>query len=231
MSLTKSFAGFAHTRENYQYSDFHQSLLHENPAENYALKHIYSVENCRHLLSNWGWNASDIKIGTNHITIDVREKTVYLHIPNTIIKRNKSVKIRGISRYVKKADFVETLINRAWSKADPYKLEPGDDWSELIAQGNTGDFYELNLTSISVTCTCHAFSGLVKAFKQDAIAATCLINHEKCRGQIPDKHCFGVWKYLGAENQRQYEDRFIARRDKFLEEKLRSWDINLFPKY
>ncbi|NJO62406.1 MAG: hypothetical protein HC836_30525 [Richelia sp. RM2_1_2] len=230
MQITKTFAAIAHTRENYQYSDFHQSLLHENPAENYALKHIYSVENCRHLLSNWGWNAEDIKIGANHITIDVREKTVYLHVPATIMKRNKSVKIRGISRYVKKADFVEVLINRAWSKADPYKLEPGNDWSELIAQGNTGDFYELNLTSIGVTCTCHAFSGLVKAFDQDAAAASLLINDEKCRGQIPDKHCFAVWKYLGAENQRQYEDRFIRRKDKFLEEKPCSWDINLFPK-
>lgn len=223
----KSFAAKAHTRENYVYSSFHQNLLHDNPSENYALKHLYSVENCRHLLKNWGWTTEEIKQGSDRITIDVCEKLVYLHIPNTVTKKNKPVKIRGLSRYVKKIDFLEILIQRAWGKADPYKLELGNDWSEIIAQGNTGDYYNLELTSIGITCSCYAFSGLVKAFDQDAIAARLLINHDKCKGQIPDKHCFAVWKYLNCDNQQQYEYAFIQRKDKSLEEKRKDWDLDL----
>ncbi|MEA5595686.1 hypothetical protein [Rivularia sp. UHCC 0363] len=231
MNTTKLFAAIAHTREEYSYSIFHQTLLHENPAENYALKHLYSVENCRHLLYEWGWKAEEIKEGTKHITIDVHNTCVYIRIPGTVLKRNKPVKIRGISRYVKKVDFLETLISRAWGKADPYKLELGNNWDEIIAQGNTGEFYQLELTSIGVTCTCYAFSGLVKAFDQDEIAAKLLIENEKCRGQIPDKHCFATWKYLNVETQQQYEYAFTQRKNKYKKEKPRSWDINLFPKY
>lgn len=227
MQTKKSYAAIAHTRENFCYSIFHQNLLHDNPAENYALKHLYSVENCRHLLKGWGWESDEIKEGTKHITIDVREKSIYIHIPNIVLKRNKPVKIRGISRYVKKIDFLEILIDRAWSKADPYKLELGNEWDEIIAQGNTGDFYQLSLTSIGVICSCYAFSGLVKAFDQDAIAARLLIDHDKCRGQIPDKHCFAVWKYLNVDTQQQYEYAFTQRRNKFLEEKRNDWDLHL----
>ncbi|WP_414589945.1 hypothetical protein [Scytonema sp. PCC 10023] len=84
--------------------------------------------------------------------------------------------------------------------------------------GNTGDFYELHLSPYEVTCTCHAYSGIKKAFEQDAIANNHLINNPIALGQIPDKHVFAVWKYLGAENQRQYEYQFAERRDRFLEE-------------
>lgn len=227
MQTTKSFAAIAHTRETFSYSIFHQNLLHDNPAENYALKHLYSVENCRYLLKNWDWEADEIKEGTKHITIDVREKSVYIYIPNTVLKRNKPVKIRGLSRFVKKADFLEVLIQRAWSKADPYKLELGNEWDEIIAQGNTGDFYQLSLTSIGVTCSCYAFSGLVKAFDQDAIAARLLIENDKCKSQIPDKHCFAVWKYLSVDTQQQYEYAFTQRKNKFLEEKRNDWDLHL----
>lgn len=79
--------------------------------------------------------------------------------------------------------------------------------------GNTGDFYELKLTPHGITCTCHAYSGIQKAFEQDPTAARCLMNKPQVQGQIPDKHVFAVWKYLGAENQRQYEYQFTERRD------------------
>lgn len=215
--MTK-FSAKAHTRVGYNYSNFHQSLLHENNAEDYALRHIYSLENTKCLLERWGWSADQIKVGIDHATIEVCEKIVYLHIPGTITKRNESVKIRGISRFISKADYVGVLIERSWSKADPYKLQPGTDWDELIAMGNTGDFYELRLTPYEITCTCHAYSGLKKAFEQDAIAQKALLNNAKVHGQIPDKHIFAAWKYLGAESQRQYEYQFADRKDKFLEE-------------
>lgn len=230
MHTTKPFAAIAHTRSDYQYSVFHQNLLHENPAENYALKHIYSLENCKVLLSNWGWSQEDIKTGINYATIDVYEHFVYLHIRGWITKRNNPVKIRGISRFISKIDFISVLVNRAWGKADPYKLEPGNDWDELIAKGNTGDFYELKLTSAGVTCTCYAYQGLEKAFEQDAVAAKHLIDNKKAGGQLPDKHCFAVWKYLGADNQQQYEFQFMERRDRFLEETKRSeWSFEPEP--
>ncbi|KAB8318248.1 hypothetical protein SD81_016960 [Tolypothrix campylonemoides VB511288] len=224
--MTK-FSAKAHTRTDYNYSNFHKSLLHENNSEDYALRHIYSLENTKHLLEKWGWTPDQIKAGIDHATIDIYEKIVYLHIPNFIIKRGSRLRIRGISRFISKADYVQILIDRAWAKADPYKLQPGSDWNELIAMGNTGDFYELNLTLHEITCTCHAYSGLKKAFEQDATAIKHLIANPITQGQIPDKHIFAVWKYLGAECQRHYEYQFMERRDRFLEEKQRTeWSFD-----
>lgn len=214
------FSAIAHTRPNYNYSVFHQSLLHENNGvgeasrrEDYALRHIYSLENTKSLLQKWGWSAEQIKVGIDHATVDVYKSVVYLHIPNKIEKRKEKIKIRGISRFISKADYVGILIERCWAKADPYKLEPGSEWDELIARGNTGDFYELKLYKHEVTCTCHAYSGIEKAFEQDSIATKHLMLNAKTQGQIPDKHIFAVWKYIGAETQRQYEYCWLNRRD------------------
>lgn len=218
MNTTQKFSAKAHTRPNYNYSSFHKLLLHSNNKEDYALRHIYSLENTKALLIKWGWNSLEIKTGIDYATIDVYEKVVWLHIPAYIIKRDKKVKIRGISRFISKADFIAVLIERNWAKADPYKLEPGENWDELIAKGNTGDFYELKLYSHEITCTCHAYSGLQKAFDQDSIAAKHLINNPITQGQIPDKHIFAIWKYMGAEHRGQYEYQFVERRDKFLEQ-------------
>lgn len=215
--MTSNFSAKAHTRLNYKYSHFHQSLLHENEKENYALRHIYSLENTKALLTKWGWTAEQIKVGVELAIIDVYQHFVYLHIPNKTQRYGQIIKIRGISRFISKLDYVDTLIKRTWSKADPYKLEMGSDWDELIAKGNTGDFYELKLNKSEITCTCHAYSGLKKAFNQDAIATKYLIAHPTTQGQIPDKHIFAVWKYMGAETQRQYEYQFMERREKFLE--------------
>jgi hypothetical protein len=123
------------------------------------------------------------------------------------------VKIKGISRFISKIDYVDILVRRCWAKADPLKLEPGSDWNELIAKGNTGDFYELTLKSYEITCTCHAFNGISKAFDQDDKAIKALLNHEIAMGQIPDKHVFAAWKYLGAETQRQHEYCWMERRE------------------
>jgi hypothetical protein len=211
---TQKFSAKAHTRENYNYSNFHKSLLHENNAEDYALRHIYSLENTKELLRLWGWNDEQIKVGIDNITIDVYDKIVYIHIPGFIVKRGEKVKIRGISRFISKADYVDVLVKRCWSKADPYKLEFGTEWDEFIVKGNSDDFYELKLLPYMVTCSCHAYRGIEKAFDQDYTASKHLLNNSIATGQIPDKHTFAVWKYLRAENQSQYEYCYKERRDK-----------------
>ncbi|MEA5553314.1 hypothetical protein VB713_20455 [Anabaena cylindrica UHCC 0172] len=228
MTTTKRFSAKAHTKTDYNYSIFHQSLLHENNGEDYALRHIYSLENTKQILKKLGWTDEQTKMGIDIITIDVYEKVVYLHIPGFIIKRGEKVKIRGISRFVSKADYVNALINRCWAKADPYKLEPGSNWHELIAKGNTGDFYELNLMPHAINCTCHAFSGTEKAFMQDLKAQQYLIDHPVVEGQIPDKHVFAAWKYLRAENYKQYQYCWTERRDKNLET---DWQFEPDPEY
>nr|MDZ8061310.1 hypothetical protein [Nostoc sp. EkiNYC01] len=223
MNATQRFSAKAHTRPNYNYSNFHKSLLHENNTEDYALRHIYSLENTKALLQRWGWSAEQIKTGIDYATIDVYKHFVYLHIPNKIDKRKETIKIRGISRFISKVDYVNTLIKRTWEKADPYKLQPGDNWDELIAMGNTGDFYEVKLYRHEITCTCHAYSGLQKAFEQDVVATKHLMLNPITQGQIPDKHIFAAWKYLGAETQRQYEYQFTERREGFLKETKQSF--------
>lgn len=215
------FSAKAHTRENRTYSSFHQSLLHENNSENYALRHIYSLENTKDLLKTWGWSEKQIKSGIDHATIDIYKHQVYLHIPGKIEKRGTTVKIRGISRYISKADYVSTLVKRCWDKADPYRLVPGNSWDELISKGMGDEFYELQLLPYSVSCTCHAYSGIEKAFLQDAIAALALLNNEITVGQTPDKHVFAAWKYLNCSNQREYEYCWTERRDAALNEQER----------
>jgi hypothetical protein len=166
-----------------------------------------------------------------HSLVSLRRLT-YLHIPNKITKRGETVKIKGISRFISKIDYVDTLVRRCWTKADPFKLEPGSDWNELIAKGNTGDFYELTLKSYEITCTCHAFNGISKAFEQDDKAIKALLNHEIAMGQIPDKHVFAAWKYLGAETQRQYEYCWMERREKAMREhRGKEWSWEFEPDY
>lgn len=220
MNATQRFSAKAHTRPSYNYSNFHKSLLHENNADDYALRHIYSVENTKALLRQWGWVEEDIKKGIDLITIEVYESFVYLHIPNKIVRDYKTPvphttvkKIKGLSRFVSKADYVDVLVKRCFSKADPYKLSPGNDWDELIAKGMNDEFYQLNLLPHFVTCTCHAYRGIEKAFLQDTKAKQFLDDHPILIGQIPDKHSVGVWKYLGAWNQEQYESCWSNRQE------------------
>lgn len=221
------FSAKAHTRTDYNYSNFHQSLLHEDNKEDYALRHIYSLENTKALLLKWGWSAEEIKTGIDYATIDVYRNFVYLHIPNKIEKRGQLIKIRGISRFISKADYVEVLVSRSWSKADPYKLQPGDNWDDLIARGNTGEFYELKLYKYEVSCTCHAYSGLEKAFAQDPVASKHLMLNETAQGQVPDKHIFAVWKYMGAETLRQYEYCWLERKEAAMKEQ--AWQFDPEP--
>jgi hypothetical protein len=225
---TQKFSAKAHTRADYKYSAFHKSLLHENNSEDYALRHLYSLENTKALLQKWGWSPEEIKVGMEHCTIDVYEKIVYLHIPNKIEKRGVVVKIRGISRFISKTDYVNTLVKRCWDKADPYKLVPGDSWDELVSKGMNDEFYELQLLPHSVTCTCHAYSGIEKAFLQDAIATRALLNNEITVGQVPDKHVFAAWKYLGAASQQEYEYCWINRKDAALMEQ-EKWQFDPEP--
>ncbi len=225
MPATFQFSAKAHTRPNYTYSVFHQSLLHENNAQDYALKYIYSLENTKVLLDKWGWTPEQIKVGIEHATIDVYKNVVWLHIPNHIEKRGQQVKIKGICRFISKVDYVGVLVDRAWDKADPYKLIPGDSWDELIAKGMNDEFYELQLNAHEIVCTCHAYRGLEAAFAQDAIALTALIYNPIAIGQTPDKHVFAAWKYLGAANQRQYEHAFANRRDANEEQQGRSGEF------
>ncbi|MBO3463858.1 hypothetical protein G7B40_037890 [Aetokthonos hydrillicola Thurmond2011] len=225
----QKFSAKAHTRSNHTYSVFHQSLLHENNAEDYALRHIYSLENTKSLLEKWGWTAEQIKIGIEYATIDVYKHCCWLHIPGKIEKRGQLIKIRGICRFISKADFVAVLIERAWQKADPYKLQPGDNWDELIARGNTGEFYEIKLYQHEITCTCHAYSGLEKAFAQDPAATKHLMLHPTTKGQVPDKHVFATWKYLGAETLLQYEYCWLERYESAMREEKYSWQFDPEP--
>ncbi|MBW4597739.1 MAG: hypothetical protein KME46_33745 [Brasilonema angustatum HA4187-MV1] len=208
----------AHAKPNRTYSQFHQMLLGHKEGDHYALHHLYNVEATRVLLQKWGWSTEDIKIGCEHITIDVMKHSVYLHIPNKIVKRGETIKIKGLSRHVSKGDYVQVLIDKAKTKSDPYKLQLGDDWNRFIALGNTGDFYEVEMREDEATCTCHAYRGLMNAFEQDAIAYKILLKHPVTRGQLPDKHIFAVWKYLSAETFNQYQHVRQQRYDSFLEE-------------
>ncbi|WP_138504435.1 hypothetical protein [Nostoc sp. PA-18-2419] len=223
----QKFSAKAHTRTDYNYSNFHKSLLHENNSEDYALRHLYSLENTKVLLEKWGWSADQIKAGIDYATIDVYKNFVYLHITNKVTKRGELIKIRGISRFISKADFVSVLVERCWSKADPYKLQPGDNWDELIARGNTGDFYEVKLYQYEITCTCHAYSGIEKAFAQDPVATKHLMLNPVAQGQIPDKHIFAAWKYIGAETLRQYEYCWLERKETAMKEQ--AWQFNPEP--
>ena len=215
---TNKFSAKAHIRSEHNYSTFHKNLLHENKSEDYALRHIYSLENTKVLLQKWGWSAEEIKQGIDYATIDVYNHQVWLHIPGTIEKRKETIKIRGICRFISKADYVDILIKRCSGKADPYKLEPGDNWDELIARGNTGDFYEVKLYKHEINCTCHAYSGIEKAFNQDVVATKYLMLHPTAQGQIPDKHVFASWKYLGAESLNQYQYCWLERKDAAMRE-------------
>jgi hypothetical protein len=185
----------AHFREDHTYSPFHATL-------EYSLRHLYSLSNTQIFLNETlGWSSKETA-NCKHGTIDVYPNVVYIHIP-----RIKG--FRGISRFISKKAFVDILIAKCWSKADPYKLQPAS-WNEFIAQG-VEDFYQVSLNSQFITCTCHAFSGVGKAFNEDAGVTLYLISHPQLQGQIPDKHIFATWKYLGVANRRDYEAAYNLR--------------------
>jgi hypothetical protein len=188
---------------NRDYSSFHNSLNNADPHENYALKHLYSQDNLKYFLFDLGWGKEDIDMGIKHCTIDVFRDMVYVHIPNKIIKKGNTQKIKGISRFVSKLYFINILIGKCDRKADPYKLEVAS-WDTFIALGSTGEFYELQLLPDKITCQCHAFSGITKAFEQDAKANQFLKTHPRMMGQVPDKHIFAIWKYLNCDHYEDY---------------------------
>lgn len=213
------FIANGHNR-NRDYSSFHNSINHENPHDNYALKHLYSQDNLKYYLFEKGWSKEDIEIGIKHCTIDVFENQVYVHIPNKLEKaflrpapHTVIKKIRGLSTFISKLTFINILIGKCDRKADPYKLELAN-WDSFIAQGSTGEFYELELLRNRITCQCHAFSGITKAFEQDAKANQFLKTHPRMQGQIPDKHVFAIWKYLNVTNLAEYEVIYEIRREK-----------------
>ena len=205
----------AHTREGVKYPDFHLSLLKEDTAECFALRYLYSVRNVEFLLTKTGWSAEDIKRGKEHLTIAVDRYLIYAHIPNKINKKDRTISIRGLSRNFSKKDFINALIERAWKRADPYKLEQGDTAFEFIAQG-VDEFYELQLRPDEITCTCPAYRNLVKAFNQDSEALKILKENERLKGQYPDKHVLAVWKYLNCESFNQYQYQIQERAEKAL---------------
>jgi hypothetical protein len=207
------FIANAHTRDRV-YSTFHSSINNvENPHENYALKHLYSQDNLKYLLFDLGWTKEDIEVGIKHCTIDVFANQVYIHIPNKTIKKGITTKIKGISRFISKLTFINILIGKCDRKADPYKLELAS-WDSFIAQGSTGEFYELELLPDRVTCQCHAFSGISKAFEQDTKANQFLKTHPRMQGQVPDKHIFAIWKYLDCYHYEDYLAVYEIRREK-----------------
>jgi hypothetical protein len=197
------FQAIAHHQPNHQYSPFHATL-------EYSLRHLYSLSNAQIFLSETlGWSEADAK-NIKHGTIDVYKDVVWIHVPQKCPKGNC---IKGISRFVSKNEFVKILIAKCWSKADPYKLEIVD-WDEFAVLGNSGEHYELHLTPFVVTCNCHAASGTAKAFQEDTKAYLFLRYHSDLLGQLPDKHIFAVWKYLGVNSQPQYEQAYRDREEK-----------------
>ncbi len=134
-----------HSREHGKYSPFHKALLSPDSSKNYALKHLYSQENTKHVLSKFGFSPEQIKEAISHITIDVWVFVVRIHIPKWIPVpqsqlRNHSIlngckiinkalhrPIKSMSRFISKKDFLNSLIERNMAKADPYKLLPTDE--------------------------------------------------------------------------------------------------------
>lgn len=218
-----AFIALAHVTAGHSYSPFHSSICNaEDSSKNSALKHLYSLDNLKIILTKHGWSASDLKGIESRVVIDVFSKIVWVHIKNFVRKGGEKVKVRGLCSFISKVDFLGVLVDKCWEKADPYKLVPGDSWDEFIAKGvEASDFYEV-VMGYEVTCTCHAYSGISKAFAQDYHASKLLLADERCQGQIPDKHVFAVWKTLGARSYREYEYVYAERRERFYELELES---------
>jgi hypothetical protein len=211
---TAPFAAKAHYRDR-NYSNFHAALQAQE--KSYALQHLYSIDNLKYFLFDLGWNKEEIEEGAKYSTIDVYKNVVYVHIPNKIIRdyvkpvpHRTIKKMRGLSRFVSKLVFVEILIKKCDRKADVYKLESAK-WDEFTAMGNNGSFYQLLLSENYIICSCHAFSGISKAFGEDSKAFEFLKTHPKMQGQIPDKHVLAIWKYLNCENLGQYKTAYKRR--------------------
>jgi hypothetical protein len=213
-----AFIALAHTVAAHKYSSFHGSICdRDDSSKNYALKHLYSLDNLKIILGGRDWNAEDLKGIESRVVIDVFDKVVWVHIKNFERKRGVKVKARGMCSFISKKEFLKTLVDKCWAKADPYKLVPGDNWDEFIAKGTeASDFYEVQLGH-ETTCTCHAYSGISKAFAQDYYATKLLMQNEICQGQIPDKHVFAAWKTIGARNYREFEYCYAERRERAAE--------------
>lgn len=213
-----AFIALAHVTAGHDYSVFHRSICNsQDGSENFALKHLYSLDNLKIILTGRGWSADDLKGIESRAVIDVFSKVVWVHIKNSAMKRGVKVKVRGLCSFISKADFLGVLVDKCWEKADPYLLVPGDSWDEFIAKGvEAASFYEV-VMGYEVTCTCHAYSGISKAFAQDYHASKLLLRNERCQGQVPDKHVFAVWKTLGARSYREYEYGYAERRERFKE--------------
>lgn len=213
-----AFTALAHITAAHKYSSFHSSICDTGESsKNYALKHLYSLDNLKIILQGRGWSADDLKGIESRVIIDVFNKVVWVHVKNFRFTGGGKLKVRGLSSFISKNEFLKTLIDKCWSKADPYKLVPGGNWDEFIAKGTeASDFYEVQLGH-ETTCTCHAYSGINKAFAQDYYAAKLLQINDICQGQIPDKHVFAAWKTIGARNYREFEYCYAERRERAAE--------------
>ena len=218
----------AHRREHGKYSLFHTNLLSSDSSKNYALRHLYSLENTKHILNNLGFTPEQIKEAIPHITIDVWAFVVRIHIPKwikipksqltnysilngcKIIKGELHRPIKSMSRFVSKKDFINALIERNMASSDPYKLLPTLDWDTFTHKGVQDD-RQLICHFDHIECTCHAYSGITKAFQQDQYALKQLQNHPIMKGQIPDKHVFAVWKYLKCHSFDTYIEAYEER--------------------
>ena len=220
----------AHVREHGKYSPFHLNLLSSDSSKNYALRHLYSQENTKHILNILGFTPEQIKEAIPHLTIDVWAFVVRIHIPKwikipssqlknysvfngcKIIKGELHRAIKSMSRFVSKKDFINALISRNMAKADPYKLLPTDDWNVFTHKGVQDD-HKLTCHFDRIECTCHAYSGITKAFQQDRYALKQLQKHPIAKGQIPDKHVIALWKYLKCHSFDSYIQAYDERGD------------------
>lgn len=218
----------AHCRIGRKYSKFHCSLI-QGMDKIHALHLLYSTANAKHVLLQAGYDTNLIQDAIEHLSIDVQQYVVRLHVPRWIpVKRSqiryfsvlngcKSINgklhrpIKPVNSFFSKKDFLQALIDRTQAKSDPYKVFRSEEWDVFIHQG-VEENHTLTLDLSGITCTCKAYSGLVKAFEQDPYMLKLLIEHPELEGQIPDKHVFSVWRHLGVGHARAYRYQYEMRR-------------------
>jgi hypothetical protein len=218
----------AHTRIGCKYSPFHCSLMADSE-KIHALHLLYSKENTKQILLANGYDSRFIDEAVEHMTIDVQKYVVRVHIPRWIPVKTSQLRYfsilngcKGIngklhrpipffSSFISKREYLQILIDRTQAKSDPYKVFRSEEWDVFIHQG-VEENHTLTLDLSGITCTCKAYSGLVKAFEQDPYMLKLLIEHPELEGQIPDKHVFSVWRHLGVDRARSYRYQYELRK-------------------
>lgn len=121
-------------------------------------------------------------------------------------RQRKGVKQRknpyAMCRLFSKTDFIDAMVDRAWSVADG-KLTYNDDISYTYLGREKKHIVDLQ--EDGVFCSCSDSSDLQMAFLEDSYLVKKLLKHPVLRGQLPDRHVFAVWRELGVLEFKQYQ--------------------------